>query len=406
MIRHFCKIIWNRRRSNALILVELTVSFIVLCGALTMASYYALNWNKPLGFSYENLWRLDIDMKERSGQSDEEHAATVERQKQIRIMLDNCPEVTAFTPLSPNFPYTNSMSMIRIEVEGTECVVYNSTVTPAGLNALEYELLAGRWFEPGDETLAYDPVIITQDAGRVLYGDADPIGRGITIGQVYSTENKDNNENGRIVGVIANVRMRSALRPAYKSVFFPETPAAPQIASTFAVKTEPGTKATLEEKLAREIGMIAPDWTIKFVPVAKIRDAELRTNLIPLMILSIVAGFLIVMVGLGLVGVLWQSVTRRTDEIGLRRALGATADSVRKQIFGELMVLTTVAVIIGAIIFLQMPILQAIPWIPWPAYLLSLAVSLAIIFPFVAACGMYPSWLATRIHPAEALQCE
>ena len=60
MIRHLFRLVWNRRRTNRLILVELLLCFVVLCGTLTMAGYYAVNWNKPLGFDYENLWRLDL----------------------------------------------------------------------------------------------------------------------------------------------------------------------------------------------------------------------------------------------------------------------------------------------------------------------------------------------------------
>jgi putative ABC transport system permease protein len=127
---------------------------------------------------------------------------------------------------------------------------------------------------------------------------------------------------------------------------------------------------------------------------------------VPLFFFGLVASFLILMAGLGLVGVLWQAVTRRTEEMGIRRALGATARRVQWQILGELLVLTTAGVLIGSAIFLQMPILQIIGWIPWEAYLLSLGASLLIIYLFVVVCGLYPSWLATRIHPAEALQYE
>jgi len=120
----------------------------------------------------------------------------------------------------------------------------------------------------------------------------------------------------------------------------------------------------------------------------------------------VIAVFLIIMVGLGLVGVLWQSVTRRTREWGLRRAVGAPGGEVRHQVLGELLALTTVAAAAGSLVFIQLPFFEAFPSVPWSTYLLGLVVSMLGMYLFVIICGLYPSWLATRVQPAEALQYE
>ena len=62
---------------------------------------------------------------------------------------------------------------------------------------------------------------------------------------------------------------------------------------------------------------------------------------------------------LGLTGVLWQTVTQRTREIGLRRAKGATITDIRAQILGELLVMATLAVLLGTAIIVQFPLLEA-----------------------------------------------
>ena len=67
----------------------------------------------------------------------------------------------------------------------------------------------------------------------------------------------------------------------------------------------------------------------------------------PLIAAGVIAGFLLLMVAMGLTGVLWQTVTQRTREIGLRRAKGATAGDIRTQILGELVVMTSIAVLAG-----------------------------------------------------------
>jgi putative ABC transport system permease protein len=111
------------------------------------------------------------------------------------------------------------------------------------------------------------------------------------------------------------------------------------------------------------------------------------------------------MVGLGLVGVLWQSVTQRTREIGLRRAKGATLQHVYKQILGELFVLTSIGLIIGIIVVVQFPLLDLIG-INTAVFGFGLVVSLVLIYALTLAAGLYPSWLATKVQPAEALHYE
>jgi putative ABC transport system permease protein len=129
-------------------------------------------------------------------------------------------------------------------------------------------------------------------------------------------------------------------------------------------------------------------------------------RLLPVAIAGTIGGFLLLMVGFGLVGVLWHSVTRRTPEIGLRRALGATGDGVRKQIVGELLAVTTIAVLVGTVLFLQLPILGAFGIVGWRIYLYGLVAATAVLYCFVMVCGLYPGWMATRVHPARALQYE
>jgi putative ABC transport system permease protein len=99
-------------------------------------------------------------------------------------------------------------------------------------------------------------------------------------------------------------------------------------------------------------------------------------------------------------------VTRRTSELGLRRAMGASAASVRRQVLGELWALTALAVVAGSVIFLQLPLFGANFGAGWPVFLSGVTFASIVLFGFVTICGMYPAWLATRIQPAVALQYE
>jgi putative ABC transport system permease protein len=411
MMRHLFKLVWNRRRANGLILTELTLCFLVLCAALTMASYYAINWNKPLGFDYHNLWRMDLTMNVTGKLSDEQLAAQRELMRQIQLLMQGMDEIEAATPSEVNFPYSNSGMGYRNQLYGKERFVRDCRVLPEALETFGLKLVAGRWVEPGDENLNWRPVVITRDYARAMFGDDDPIGKRVVIAgesgvSVEDDGTRKKEKERRVVGVVAEYRIASELRPPAPVDFSAVDMGKGSPPETWAIRTHPGVTAAYQEKLINGIRGIAPEWTVDIEPVSSLRARELRVNLVQLAIWSIVAGFLIITVGLGLVGVLWQSVTRRTEEMGIRRSLGATGNRVRWQVLGELLALTTVAVVIGSAMYLQFPILQVIGWMPWQAYALALAGGLVVLYLFVIACGLYPAWLATRVQPAEALQYE
>jgi len=150
----------------------------------------------------------------------------------------------------------------------------------------------------------------------------------------------------------------------------------------------------------------ASDWSFTIKPLVQMREEMNQKSIVPMTAFSVVAGFLMIMVGLGLIGVLWQSVTQRIKEIGLRRAKGATKERIYKQIIAELLVITTCGAIAGVLVVVQFPLLDFLGFATPKVYAYATLISLALIYALTAICGLYPSWLATKVHPAEALHYE
>jgi putative ABC transport system permease protein len=183
--------------------------------------------------------------------------------------------------------------------------------------------------------------------------------------------------------------------------------------SVLVIRVTPGTTATFEETLVKSLQAVARDWSFEVRPIVDMRTDQLRNWVTPIAIFGTIAGFLLLMVVLGLTGVVWQSVTRRTQEFGLRRAQGASISSVRRQILAEMVLLTTVAVSVGTAIVAQLPLLglslnanRNAPPPPPEVFATSIAVSAAVIYGLTLLCSWYPSRLATKIQPAEALHYE
>jgi putative ABC transport system permease protein len=105
----------------------------------------------------------------------------------------------------------------------------------------------------------------------------------------------------------------------------------------------------------------------------------------------------------------WQSVTQRIREFGLRRAKGATIPNVRAQVLTEIVLMTTLALVVGVTLLAQLPLLPLPPDLRVASpgvFVSSIAISVMAIYLLTLACGWQPSRLATRIQPAEALHYE
>jgi putative ABC transport system permease protein len=140
--------------------------------------------------------------------------------------------------------------------------------------------------------------------------------------------------------------------------------------------------------------------------MAQMRESSLRLRLAPVIVGAVVGAFLMAMVALGLLGVLWQNVIRRTRELGLRRATGATRTDVHRQISMELLLVTTLGLFLGVLLAVQLPVLDLLPSLSSGVVTAGIATAVLLLYALALAAALYPSWLAGRVQPAEALRWE
>jgi putative ABC transport system permease protein len=172
------------------------------------------------------------------------------------------------------------------------------------------------------------------------------------------------------------------------------------------VRVRPGTPVEFEEALVKRMQAVAPDWSFEVKPLRQVRATAFRFFLTPLTVAGTVAFFLLLMVGLGLIGVLWQNLLQRTREMGLRRAAGASRAAVHTQILLEQLVLTGLGVLIGTLLVVQIPVLDLIGVLTHQVFLGGLLFAMTIMILISVLCALYPSAMAARVAPAEALRYE
>ena len=397
MLKHLFKLVWNRKRTNFLIILEIFFSFLVLFAVVTLGVFYADNYNHPLGFSYENVWNIAIDLKQTSDDYwTPEQAATTQ---QLFLALKDFEEIEATAAaLTPPFVFggRNSVNLY----EGRQIEMDVNEVTDDLKNVLDLQLKSGRWFSEEDDAMNWKPVVINQRLSQELYGAEDPVGKSF---KPWASDG-----DCRVIGVVTDFRKNGEYSELQNYLFERRNLNDPQQRPprNLLLKVRPGTTALFEEKLITKLQNIARDWSFEIQPLAAMRETHLKFYLAILIGFSVVALSLMIMVGLGLMGVLWQNVTQRTREIGLRRAKGATAGKIHIQILGELLMLTSFGLALGTLIVIQFPLLDLIGFISTKVFLLGLMASLLIIYAIATLCGLYPSYLATKVQPAEALHYE
>ena len=397
MLKHLFKLVWNRKRTNFLIILEIFFSFLVLFAVVTLGVFYADNYNHPLGFSYENVWNIAIDLKQTSDDYwTPEQAATTQ---QLFLALQDFDEVEATAAvLTPPFVFggRNSVNLY----EGRQIEMDVNEVTDDFKNVLDLQVKSGRWFSQEDDAMNWKPVVINQHLSQELYGAEDPVGKSF---KPWASDG-----DCRVVGVVTDFRKNGEYSELQNYLFERRNLNDPQQRPprNLLLKVRPGTTALFEEKLITKLQNIARDWSFEIQPLAAMRETHLKFYLAILIGFSVVALSFMIMVGLGLMGVLWQNVTQRTREIGLRRAKGATAGKIHIQILGELLMLTSFGLALGTLIVIQFPLLDLIGFISTKVFLLGLMASLLIIYAIATLCGLYPSYLATKVQPAEALHYE
>jgi putative ABC transport system permease protein len=384
-------------------MLEIFVCFLVLTGVMTGAAYYLANWSRPLGFSYEHVWEVEIDYGRYDVASETDRRAIIDRMQQVQREVDGMIEVES-AALAVNTPYSNSTNSTTMVLAGREEDVHMGAATIELKDVLGLTIERGRWLEAGDDTRAWIPAVINQKLAQARFGNEDPLGKPVHP----NPEPEAGEMETRVVGVITDLRRSGEFSASPYLAIIPARlgDAEEHPPDRLLIKVRPGSGVMFEERLVSVLNRVAPEWTFNVDSLLSSRERMLRFYLLPLLVLGLIAGFLVIMVGLGLIGVLWQSVTRRTSEMGLRRALGGTTGAVRGQIMGELLVLTTLAVGLGTLVVLQLPMLGVLPFLSFGIYLAGLALSLLVTYLVVMLCSLYPSWLATRIHPGTALQHE
>jgi putative ABC transport system permease protein len=384
MVQHLFKLLWKKRKSNFLIMLEIFVAFFILFTVSSLSVYFYRGYIKPAGINAENVWVVYIDFN-----SSDDSLNRMNRDL-LRQRLKSYKEIKSFS-FGSHFPYGNRNSNRGFEYQGKQYRSEVMSVEDAYPSVVGLIMQSGEWLKERDTILKEKPIVITQHLKEEIFGDEDAIGK--VIGEEWKE---------KIVGVIPNFKHQNdyqfkdnvIFQCTYRDVY-----------SSVILKTDPSVSAEFEAQFAKSIQNLGKNWTVQIQHLDDMKKEKNQMIIIPLIIAFIVVGFLILNVAFGLFGVLFQNINRRRGEIGLRRAVGASANSISKQFIGEMVVLATFSIILGLFFAVQFPLLKVFDVAP-SIYLMGILLAVLLVYLIVVLCAWFPSRQAAAIHPAMALHEE
>jgi len=392
MFKHLFKLIWNKKKQNALLITEMLVSFMVTFAVFSMIVKFYFNYKTPMGFEYKNVWLININNPPHFDNTDS--AATY--YKNVRNVLTAMPQVVQISFGTGLVPFSNSIATTGFTHKGKkfdDIRLYG--IDDNYKNTFSPKLIEGRWFNKQDEAGSYAPVIINESFRKKAFGTGKVIGE-----MLGDWEGRETNQ--RIVGVIADTKEKGDYRETASSLFIRNNRDSYKDIRRIFVKVTPDADAGFEGRLFKTTSNMMKQSSIEIKHFVQMRDDMNKETLTPIIILIILASFLIINVALGLFGVLWYNINKRRGEIGLRRAVGASGSSVSWQIVAESMVLATLSLIAGTFFAAQFPLLNVFE-LSASVYITAIFLSVIFIYLLVLVCSLYPGKQAAAVYPAVAL---
>jgi putative ABC transport system permease protein len=403
----------GHRRTSArslLLIGEVALSLTLLVGAgLLIKSFLRLQEVRP-GFNPHNVLTAHVALQ---GPKYKDDQKCVEFFRQLKERLEAVPGVQAAggsvnLPLDPS-GYGIGRGFIPegrpLTVDEAKDAMF-STITGDYFRALQIPLVSGRTFEPRDNADGPKVVIINETTAKRHFGSpAAAIGKRLSVWAAFRGHRRDEEFMREIVGVVGDTKTGSLTGEGDLQIYVPHAQDSQWNFMGLVIRTAVDPAAFVTT-LRREVQAIDKDQ-----PVYNVRTMDdvvansLGTRRVSMQLFAVFAGAALLLAALGIYGVMAYSVTQRTQEIGIRMALGAQKSHVLSLVIRQGMALTVTGVIVGLVAAFALTRLMASLLFGVAATDPLTFVVIPLLLLFVATIATYfPARRAMEVNPITALR--
>jgi len=394
-----------RRALGTLVVAEVALSLVLLAGAgLLIRSFIALQ-SVHTGMRTDGLFTARVSV---SGTRYSEGQASSRFFSDVTSRITAIPGVTSaaavsFLPMRGLGIGTSFFRLDRPQPGPGEAPSADvKPVTPEFFKTMGVPQITGRDFSAADTWESTPVAIVSESLARTQYPNEDPIGKRISIFIGGSPR-----PNGaEIVGVVSDIRMRNLIDDVRPAIYMPHTQL-PIGLMTFVVRTslEPLSLTSSVTAAVRAVDTAFP--LAEVASMTEVVDATLARPRTVSTLLAVFAFLALVLAGVGVYGVMAYSVAQRTQEIGVRMALGATTGSVFTMMIGDALKLVVIGLVVGIVAAAWLSQFLASMLFQIGRFDLVTFAMTAIVLAAVATFASYvPARRGMKVTPVEALRAE
>ena len=391
----------RQRLRKALVISEVAVAVVLLTGAgLLLRSFVRLMQVDP-GFTKENVLALQVFLPRNYDQPEQMIGFFDQSIDKIKSLPGIESAAVIATPPFLNLDQDASFSIVGQPAppQGSEPSAFYAPASSEYLRALNIQLKKGRFFTKSDAAGSPPVVVINETMARRFFPNEDPLGKRLNVifGRTVTRE---------IVGVVGDVLHNGLHAELRAEMLVPHTQS-PSAYMTFLVKTntEPASQLNAVKGAIREIN---PRQTFaKTATMEELVSDSLKQRRFNLFLLGLFAAIALLLATLGIYGSISYSTRQRTNEIGVRIALGAQTQDVLRLIVGQGvgLALVGVAIGIGAAFLLTRGIKSLLFGVSPTDPLTFLVISVLLLLTAFLA-SLVPARRATKVDPLVALRSE
>jgi predicted permease len=383
----------HQRLRSVLVVSELALACVLLIGAGLLLRSFLRVLDVDLGFQPARVAAIKIEIND-DGKL--ERRAPVLQQILQRVRAIPGIEAAGLTDMLP-LDRNRSWGLVAKENANDNAPhgAFVYVVSPGYLEAMGMRLLKGRDLSWHDGPETQHAVVINEAAARREWPGQDPIGRG-----AYGPGRGE----ARIVGVISDVRESSLEERASVQMYIPMTQFDPEGAE-LVVRTRLPI-STIEPAVMSALRSLNPAQPrTEFRPIQQIVDHAVSPRRFLVLLVASFAVFGVILASLGIYGVISYSVSRQSQEIGIRMALGASAARVQLGVLSDTLRLALIGIGIGGAASLAVArAIAALLFGSGPADPLVFTAMMLFLVAVALLAGHVPARRASRIDPMAVLR--